>query len=239
MKISVLAHLVAINVILIVLLGCGTNTKDSGANLHLNAHKVTVKEAIQATSYSYLLVEEGSEEYWIAVTKTDYKVGDILYYDQGMEMNNFESKDLQRTFDKIFFVADISDQPTLPGEQMPMSHSQPQKPTLEKQNIKIEPAKDGISIATLYANRDSYKDQNVKIRGQVTKVNQNIMGKNWIHVQDGTESDGNFDLTITTEQLVNVGDVVTFDGKITLDKDFGAGYTYTVIMEDAILINPI
>jgi hypothetical protein len=239
MKISILTNFTIVNILLIIIYGCGTNTKESGTNLNLNDHKVTVKEAIQATSYSYLKVEEGSETYWIAITKTDFGAGDVLYYDEGLEMANFESKDLKRTFEKILFVQNISDQPTLPGEQLPMTNTKPQKPTLEKQNIQIETAEDGISIATLYSNRTKYRDQTVKIRGQVTKVNQNIMGKNWIHVQDGTESEGNFDLTITTDQLVNIGEIVTFEGKIALDKDFGAGYTYTVIMEEAVLINPI
>jgi hypothetical protein len=71
------------------------------------------------------------------------------------------------------------------------------------------------------------------------KVNEAIMHRNWIHLQDGTEYEGNYDLTVTTDRRVNVGNVVTFEGKVSLNRDFGAGYTYEVIMEDAILINPI
>jgi len=73
----------------------------------------------------------------------------------------------------------------------------------------------------------------VLIKGQVTKVNRAIMEKNWVHLQDGTGDSGGFDLTVTTQEQVNVGDVVTFEGKITLNKDFGAGYSYEVIMEQA------
>jgi hypothetical protein len=59
------------------------------------------------------------------------------------------------------------------------------------------------------------------------------MDRNWVHLQDGTSDSGSFDLTVTTEEEVNVGDVLTFEGKIKLDKDFGAGYSYEVIMEQA------
>ena len=73
----------------------------------------------------------------------------------------------------------------------------------------------------------------MKIKGQVTKFSPNIMGKNWVHIQDGTNDSGNYDLTVTTNDVVKVGDVVTFEGTIVLKKDFGAGYFYEVIMEDA------
>lgn len=241
MKTQNLKTMVLAFVVVMIAWSCQNSTKNAESNLYTNAHKVTVKEVIQASSYSYLNVEENKETYWIAINRADYEVGAVLYYDNGMEMNNFESKDLQRTFETIFFVQDISDQPTLPGAspQPSMSSGQPQKPTLEKMDINIEPAEGGITIETLYANRETYKEQVVKIKGQVTKFNPNIMGKNWIHIQDGTDNDGNFDLTITTNQMINVGDVVTFEGKIFLDKDFGAGYAYDVIMEEAVKVDAI
>ena len=71
------------------------------------------------------------------------------------------------------------------------------------------------------------------MRGKVTKVNSGILGKNWVHIQDGTEAEGNFDLTVTTQETAKVGDVVVVQGKITLNKDFGSGYKYDVIMEEA------
>ena len=107
------------------------------------------------------------------------------------------------------------------------------KPTLEKQEISVEPAVGGITIGQLFSDKDSYADKTVAIKGQVTKVNRAILEKNWVHIQDGTSASDKFDLTITTLENVNVGDVVTFEGKITLNKDFGAGYKYDVIMEEA------
>jgi len=239
MKTLKLKTIVSALVVVMFAWACQNNTKNTESNLYTNAHKVTVKEVVQATSYTYLNVEENNESFWIAVNRSEYTEGVVLYYDEGLEMNNFESKDLQRTFETVYFVQGISDQPTLPGEQQPMTQSQPQKPTIEKLDVSIEPADGGISIATLFANRETYKDQIVKISGQVTKFNPNIMGKNWIHIQDGSDDSGNFDLTITTSQVVNVGDVVTFEGKISLNKDFGAGYTYEVIMEEAVKADAI
>jgi hypothetical protein len=71
----------------------------------------------------------------------------------------------------------------------------------------------------------------------VVKVNKQVMGKNWIHIQDGTDFNNDFDLTITTQDLAEIGDEVTFKGKISVNKDFGSGYSYEVIMEDAVLTN--
>ncbi|MCK5104239.1 MAG: SH3-like domain-containing protein [Cyclobacteriaceae bacterium] len=216
---------------------CQNNTKNTESNLYTNAHKVTVKEVVQATSYTYLNVEENNESFWIAVNRSEYTEGVVLYYDEGLEMNNFESKDLQRTFETVYFVQGISDQPKLPGseKQPSMAQTQPQKPTLEKLDVSIEPAEGGISIGTLFANRETYKDQIVKIRGQVTKFNPNIMGKNWIHLRDGTGGKDTNDLTITTSAIATLGDIVVVSGVVVANKDFGYGYKYDIIIEDAIV----
>jgi len=75
----------------------------------------------------------------------------------------------------------------------------------------------------------------VVVRGQVVKANNAIMGRNWFHLQDGSgkADDGTNDLTITTEDVVTVGDIVTVSGTLTVDKDFGAGYAYDAIIENA------
>ncbi len=106
------------------------------------------------------------------------------------------------------------------------------KVELEKINITIEPCKDCIKISDLLANKKNYSGKTIMVKGQVTKYNPAIMGKNWIHIQDGSEFGGSFDLTITTDKQVSVGETVTFEGKIVLDKDFGYGYVYNVLMEE-------
>jgi hypothetical protein len=106
----------------------------------------------------------------------------------------------------------------------------------EKVNVDIEPGKDCISIANLMENKSSYAGKSIKVKGKVTKVNAAIMGKNWIHIQDGSEFQGVFDLTITSDEMVNVGETVIFEGKLVLDKDFGYGYVYNVLIEDGKII---
>jgi len=210
-------------------------------SINPNAHKVHVEEVIQVSGYTYLRVKEGDKENWLATTPKDVKSGEIVYFVNGMEMKNFESKELKRKFDSILFVDDISSQPIAApapaqnGMGM-MSHgnqAKPQKPVLEKQNISIKQAVGGITISQLYSKSNSYADKNVIIKGQVIKVNNGIMQKNWVHIQDGTGTVNDYDLTVTTNEIVNVGDVVTFQGKIALNQDFGYGYAYPVLLADA------
>lgn len=206
------------------------HTQQGGAAADL--HTVVVQEVVQATSYTYLKVKEADSEFWIAITKREIEAGETISYAGGLEMKNFESKDLQRTFETIYFVDKIvSGEPSASQQSVSMSHRM--KPELEKKEVSIEPAEGGITIGELFANRDSYADKTVLIKGQVTKVNRAIMGRNWVHLQDDTSESGSYDLTVTTNEEVNVGDVVTFEGKITLNKDFGAGYSYEVLMEQA------
>ncbi|UCD51226.1 MAG: hypothetical protein JSW27_01075 [Phycisphaerales bacterium] len=190
-----------------------------------------VEEVLQANAYTYLKVKAGDKDMWIAVTKRETKVGETVSFAPGLEMPNFKSKDLQRTFQSVYFVNSIVGG----GPTAPAAHEAPHrmKPTLEMQEVSVEPAEGGVTIGQLFSDRDSHADKTVLIRGQVTKVNRAIMAKNWVHIQDGTSDSGKFDLTITTQEQVNVGDVVTFEGKIVLNKDFGAGYAYDVLMEDA------
>jgi len=101
-----------------------------------------------------------------------------------------------------------------------------------KSDVKIEPCADCISISKVLADKKAYEGKVIKVKGQVTKYNGGIMGKNWVHIQDGTEYQDGFDLTITTDITVAVGETVTFEGKIALDKDFGYGYSYNVLMEE-------
>jgi hypothetical protein len=196
-------------------------------------HEVTVAEVIQANSYTYLNVNEGEESFWVAVTKREVEIGETYYYSGGLEMKNFESKDLNKTFEKIYFLDQLSKEPIVTAGKMPNMPAHGRELTAQKEDVSVEPVAGGISVAELYANSKSYQDKTVKIKGQITKFSANIMGKNWVHIQDGTNDSGNYDLTITTKDVAKVGDVVTFEGTIALKKDFGAGYFYEVIMEDA------
>ncbi len=105
-----------------------------------------------------------------------------------------------------------------------------------KASVTVNPCQGCIKIADLISNKKSYSGKSVKVTGAVTKFNSGIMGKNWVHIQDGSESHGEIDLTITTDGYAELGKIVTFEGTISLDKDFGYGYFYKIIMEDGKLI---
>jgi hypothetical protein len=223
---------------LLVFSGCVRKNKVPTAQTVDNPsmHQVKVEEVVQASAYTYLKVSENGSEKWIAVNRQEAAVGETYYYEGGLEMNNFHSKDLDRTFETVYFVENISKEPIVASAE-PQMGNKPVQPTLTPvEGISVAPAENGLSIAALYAGRDNYSGKKIKMKGKVVKVNEEIMGKNWIHIQDGTKDGENFDLTITTLDKVAVDEVVTFEGTIALNKDFGYGYSYELIMEDAKLV---
>ncbi len=205
-------------------------------NLAPNVHEVTAEEVIQSSNYTYVRVTEDSKETWIAISRQEVEKGKSYYYEPSIEMTDFVSKELKRTFKTILFVDKFSDQPITNVKPAMDNSSKGNQPAIAKEGIKVEPAEGGITIADLYAKKDSYAGKTVKIRGEVVKYNAEIMGKNWIHLQDGTNSNGSFDIAVTTSDVAKVGDVVTIEGSVTLKKDFGAGYFYEVIVENGKLI---
>lgn len=200
-------------------------------------HEVKVKEVIQGSSYTYMLVSENKKESWIAVNKQEANTGDTYYFQDGLLMTNFTSKELNRTFPEIYFVNEITTVPTSGGNSSMMQSHTGKVATGQRDDIKVEKGSGDLTIAALFKNRADYSGKKVKITGIVVKVNNGIMDRNWVHIQDGTSDAGSFDLTITTQDEVQVNQTVTFEGVITLDKDFGAGYFYDVVMEQATLIS--
>jgi hypothetical protein len=239
--------LIVVLVLLVGFSGCVKKNKvpTVQADAIPGMHEVKVDSVTQTSQYTYLKVSENGASDWIAVTAMDAKVGETYYYTKALEMSNFKSKELNRVFATVYFVEDLSKQPvTAPAAGMSgmggmsgnMAEHKGKAPDAQKEGISVSPAENGLSIAKLYTDRANYSGKTVKMKGQVVKVNDEVMGKNWIHIQDGSKDGDNFDLTITTMDKVKVDDVVTFEGTISLKKDFGYGYFYEVILEDAKLI---
>lgn len=221
----------------IIVLAASCKSKSAtDENLAPNVHKATAEEVIQTGNYTYIRVSEDEKENWIAISKREVEKGKSYYYVPGIEMNNFVSKELKRTFPSILFVDRFEDQPITAGKITLADSLKGKQAAVAKEGIKVEPAEGGITIAELYANKESYAGKTVKIRGEVVKYSAEIMNTNWVHIQDGTNSNGSFDLTITTGDVTKVGDVVTFEGTVSVKKDFGAGYFYEVIVEKAKLL---
>ena len=228
-------------VILILLVGfsgCVKKNKVPTAQTAANPalHEVKVEEVIQTSNYTYLKVSDNGAENWIAVNRQEAAVGEVYYYEQALEMKNFNSKELNRTFETIFFVQGISKEPIAAATEPQMGNKAVQPTLTIKEGISVAPAEGGVSIGELYKNRAEYGGKIIKMKGQVVKINEGVMGKNWIHIQDGTKEGEDFDLTITTLDSCKMDDVVTFEGTISLKKDFTHGYFYEVIMEDAKLV---
>jgi hypothetical protein len=133
--------------------------------------------------------------------------------------------------------AETAATPTAPATsaapQMPADH--PVAKAGEEVDLSgIAKADGGKTVAEVFAEKASLAGKPVTVRGKVVKVNGGIMGKNWLHVRDGSGAEGTNDLTVTTSgELPELGTIVVVTGPVTLDKDFGMGYQYAVILEDA------
>lgn len=108
------------------------------------------------------------------------------------------------------------------------------KPSAEVDLAGIAKADGGKTVAEVFAEKDALANQQVVVRGKVVKANYGVMGMDWLHVRDGSGAEGTNDLTVTaTSAPAKVGDTVLVTGKVATDKDFGMGYQYPVLVEQA------
>lgn len=195
-----------------------------------------VAETMNASGYTYVLVDKGSEKVWVAGPLTTVKVGEEVYVPEGSPMANFESKTLKRTFDQIIFSSAImvgGAEKAAASAQVPADHTKVVAPVASVDLKGISKPQGGKSVAEVFAERKALDGKNVLVRGKVVKSMSGIMGKNWLHVKDGTGASGTDDLVVTTNVAAKVGDKVLVNGKLASDKDFGSGYRYDAIVEDA------
>lgn len=197
------------------------------------AHKIVIVEFVNAETYTYLNVDENGKKYWMAVPNRVVKIGDTYYYDGGMLMKDFESKTLNKKFDEIIFAEGIRSNPIKLSSGKQLS-AEEEMAIIDK--VKIDKAKNGISLAELFKDEKSYAGKSVIIRGLVVKVNSGIMDRNWVHIIDGTRFNTKSNLSISTTESIKVGDTLTFKGNVTLNKDFGKGYVYPILIEEGVLI---
>lgn len=215
-----------------------------------------VLEMTNTAGYTYVLVDTGAKKLWAAAVQFDVKVGDSVTVVSGMPMENYHSKTLDRDFDVVYFTGSIKvndgtgdtgatpklppGHPALPGttsSTLPPGHPSltGAKPAPNLDLTGIKRADGGKTIQEIFAAKSKLAGKPVTVRGKVVKYNAEIMGKNWLHIRDGSGSDANSDndLTVTTATPVKLGDTVLVTGKVATDRDFGAGYKYAVIIEDA------
>jgi len=190
------------------------NDLSSTKTFENDPHIGEVIEKQDAGEYSYLKINEKGRIYWIAVPLMDVGIGENIVYSKFMEMKNFNSKALNKTFESVLFVDDVKK--VADENSLKSAHSN--LGTKNNLDISIEPLPDGETIAKVYENKQSLQGSSVTIRGQVVKYNGSIMDRNWIHIQDGTNYAGNFDLLITSNESAEVGDVIIVEGKLAIIK---------------------
>ena len=202
----------------------------------------TVVETIHAAGYTYVLVDDGQQQIWAATPQFHVSDGDLVVVPEGMPMHNYTSPSLNRDFELVYFVDSIlnassaEQAPDAVATGMPPGHPPiGAAPGVDLSGI--EKVEDGLTIAEIYAAGKDLGSDEVRVRGKVVKFSPQIMGTNWIHLQDGSgdAAEGTHDLTVTSNDEVRVGDIVIASGAVTIDKDFGHGYFYSLIMESASL----
>lgn len=203
----------------------------SPAQVSNDVHTVKVLEVLPTSKYVYLRVEEKGEEFWIATSKKEVVVGETYFYKNGILKTNFESKEHNRVFDKVYLVANIV--PANHGAEQGVTWTPTQEKTDSDSSQKIE-IEGSIKISELVNNKYKYNGKEVQISGKCAKLNPNIMGRNWIHLKDGSMDE--FDLVVTSDVAVPEGHIVTMKGTVVLDKDFGAGYKYNLIIENGEIV---
>jgi len=201
-----------------------------------------ILQSMDSGGYTYVyLQKKDGEKVWVAAPATAVTVGSQIVFQGGMEMVNFESKSLKRKFDKILFAdAVISDAPAKdPQKEKEKGVSGGSKAAASVKDGKISVAKatgaNAYTVQDVFANSAKLNKKKVVVRGKVVKVSTGIMGKNWIHIQDGTGSQTKktHNLVCTSKATADVDDIVTVSGILAKDKDFGGGYKYSAIVEEA------
>jgi len=219
----------------------------------------TVLETMPSGGYTYVSFRGPSGPIWAAGPQTTVSVGDLVSIPGGSLMKGYRSKTLNRVFEEIWFVpaisvggsgaaAAVAGAPVAGAPAAGAPASAPTGPAAPPRPVAgasrttapaasglapVAKAEGGSTVAEIFAGKASLGGETVTLRGHVVKFNGGIMGKNWLHVQDGTGGPESNDLTVTTQARARVGDVVLIKGTAATDKDFGSGYKYALLIEDA------
>ncbi len=187
-----------------------------------DTHTAKVLETLDSGGYTYIRVQEGSDSYWIAMTQRPLKRGESLRFAGEGWMQDFHSKTLDRTFEKIMFASD-----PVQANQSDMRV----KPDVMSSKYQ---QKGSVTVAEIFADRDRYVGKKIRVRGMVTKTSMQIMKRNWLHLQDGSSFKDADDLVFTSKgAMPKEGDIIVAEGILSKDIDFGYGYFYPVIVENA------
>lgn len=217
-----------------------TSVADAHENLVMDLHKITVAETIPGGKYLYLKVQEGDDEYWAATGKSDIAAGETYYYNEALIQKDFESKELGRTFETIYLITQLV--PEAHGASMqankevetPPAKAMEATPNKKFHSSPLAGKATSLSIAQLLDDPAAYEGKVVELTGTCTKINEGILGRNWLHLKDGTADSQ--DLVMTSSDAVDPGTEITIRAIVNLNRDFGAGYSYDVLLEEGKII---
>jgi hypothetical protein len=202
-----------------------------------------VLETTDAGPYTYLHLKTKDGQIWAAVMKAPVKKGARVTIQDPMTMTNFKSQTLGKTFDTIIFGTLAGAPGSTAASAAPAAAPMPPHPaTTSAADVPVgKVAKaagtDARTVAEVYAQRAQLKGKTVAVHGKIVKVSNSILGKNWVHLRDGSgaAADGTNDLLVTTKDAAQVGQTVTAKGVVHTDVDLGMAYTYKALVEDATL----
>jgi len=219
-----------------------------------------VIETMDSAGYTYLLIDSGTEKTWVAIPETTIEKGTKVIYKPGMVMKNFFSKTLNRTFDSIIFSPGLTEEnlsqahgKTTDDSFASAIKSERSKGAVPAPALEISggslgaitpfreiavtksSAANGYSVEEIFTQAKKLNGQKISLHGIVTKVSINIMGRNWVHLQDGTGNPmkNTHDIVATTSAQPELNSKITIEGIVAAEKDFGAGYKYAAIIEQA------
>lgn len=203
----------------------------------------TVVENLPAGSYTYSRIRAtDGAELWAAAPGGSPTLGTVVTVSTTLPMANYHSATLARDFAMVYFVSGYDTvgavSPTVPAWHpavQPGEHCPPV--SAEKMATVIATRSEGgvavKQVAQVWTDRASLAGYRVTVQGEVTKFTPGVMGRNWIHVKDGSGAAGTDDLTVTTSGQAGVGERVVVTGTVRIDQDFGNGYRYAVLIEEA------
>lgn len=258
--------IVVAGIVFLVLAGCREQTAAPVAATMPPAQQTagkqelrgTVAESMDAAGFTYVRLATKNGDEWVVLSPVKVTKGEELVVETGLVTEKFESKSLNRSFDKVTFARLVSGGTPLAPQggspdhvaamngampaghpavaDMAAQHASAAHGPAETAEVKVPKAEGpgAHTVQELWAGRNDLGDTNVVVRGKVVKALSGIMGKNWLHLRDGSGSRaaGDDDITVTTNDTAKVGDVVIVSGTLRVDKDFGAGYKYAVLIED-------
>ena len=197
----------------------------------------TVRETMDSLGYTYVRVGTDGRSAWAAGPKTAVKVGDRVKLPAGILMKDFHSKRLGRTFDWLWLIGSIEVEGAAPAQpDVAAMHGKPATDPAAAAAFdftRIKKPAGGLTVAEIHVRRAELAGKTVTVCAIAVKATPEVMGRNWLHLRDGTGAPGTDDLTVTSAELAQVGKVVLVTGTVVVNRDFGFGYEYEVMLEDA------